>query len=125
MLKERIRNENIMEENHWPIKIILNEIEDAAFLKTVKLVSESEGFGVESGTCLFPNDLDEYDIAQGNGFTGVEFGLYSGEEIIVDYDVFYHYLVIMCEAYLTDFPSAKEAIKSALEKYRATYDIRI
>lgn len=39
----------------------------------------------------FSGDLDEYDIANGDSFEGVEFVLYSGDEVIINYQTLYHY----------------------------------
>ncbi|MBL1231062.1 hypothetical protein IW492_17720 [Enterococcus sp. BWB1-3] len=123
-MKERIKENQLISESHFPVKIIFNEIENERFLDIIKVVCTGEGFGVEVGACLFPNDLDAYDIAQGNGFVGVEFGLYSGEEIVITYNEFYFYLEIICKSYLIDFPEEKEFIKEKLEDYRALYSIK-
>ena len=47
----------------------------------------------------FSGDLDEYDIANGDSFEGVEFVLYSGDEVIINYQTLYHYFKKMCEGY--------------------------
>jgi len=123
-LKERIKEDQLISENHFPVKIIFDEIENERFLDVVNIVSKGEGFGVEAGACLFPNDLDAYDIAQGNGFVGVEFGLYSGDEIVITYKEFYFYLEVICKSYLIDFPDENEFIEEKLGNYRELYSIR-
>lgn len=123
-MKERIKENQLISESHFPLKIIFNEIENERFLNVIKVVCNGEGFGVEAGACLFPNDLDAFDIAQGNGFVGVEFGLYSGEEIVITYKEFYFYLEIICESYLIDFPEEKEFVKEKLRNYRKLYSIK-
>ncbi|WP_228464150.1 ribonuclease toxin immunity protein CdiI [Listeria seeligeri] len=123
-MKEIIKENQLISESHFPVKIIFNEIENERFLDVIKVVCNGEGFGVEAGACLFPNDLDACDIAQGNGFVGVEFGLYSGEEIVITYKEFYFYLEIICESYLIDFPEEKEFVKEKLRNYRKLYSIK-
>ena len=123
-MKERIKENQLINESHFPVKIIFDEIENKRFLDVIKVICNGEGFGVEAGACLFPNDLDDYDIAQGNGFVGVEFGLYSGEEIVITYEECYFYLEIICESYLIDFPEEKEFVKEKLINYRKLYSIK-
>ncbi len=123
-MKERVKEKQLINEEQFPVKIILDGVEDERFLDIINVTSKGEGFGVEAGACLFPNDLDAYDISQGNGFIGVEFGLYSGEEIVISYEEFYYYLEIICKSFLLDFPNEKEVIEKKLEEYKQLYDIK-
>jgi len=122
-LQERIREDQLLNKNHLPVKIIFDEIKNEQFLDTIKVVCNGEGFGVELGTCLFPDDLDAYDIAQGNGFIGVEFGLYSGEEIVITYQEFYIYLEIVCTSFLKDFPDNRNFIDIKISEYKKRFDL--
>ena len=81
----RIDKSDLLNNNHFPIKAVFNSIPDSTFVRTITPLSEGIGFGVEYGACIFPNDLDDYDIATQGTFDGVQFGLHNGEEITVDY----------------------------------------
>ncbi|EPV2390028.1 ribonuclease toxin immunity protein CdiI [Listeria monocytogenes] len=123
MFHERIKNSDLINEKQYPVKVVFDEISDEEFISIINSVSKGEGFGVGSGTCLFPGDLDEYDIAQGEGFGGVEFGLYSGSEIVIDYKQFYYYLNIICNRYVESYPAKKLLVDNELKKYQELYSI--
>lgn len=123
-MKERIKEDQLLNETHFPVQIILNEIRSNRFITTFNAMSEGVGFGVDSGACTFPGDLDAFDITQGFNFTGVEFGLYSGEDVIISYDDLYFYLSIICTSYISEFPDKKETIENDLKKYKKMYGIK-
>lgn len=123
MFHERIKDSDLIDEKDYPVKIIFDEISDEDFMSIINSVSKGEGFGVESGTCLFPGDLDEYDITQGEGFDGVEFGLYSGSEIVIDYKQFFYYLNIICKGYSENYREKKLLIDQELKKYQELFSI--
>lgn len=81
------------------------------------------GYGYEYACCRFSEDLDDYAIAQGEMFDGVEFSLHSGEEVVLTYEEFYWYLKKACENYLKKYPSESDAIGSVLNKVRMKYNI--
>lgn len=60
-------------------------LSDDRFIRVLEGISKGRGFGENYGACVFPDDLDEYDLAISGTFDGVEFGLHSGEEILIDY----------------------------------------
>ncbi|AFH78747.1 hypothetical protein MUO_00915 [Listeria monocytogenes 07PF0776] len=80
---------------------------------------------MEWNRCLFPGDLDEYDIAQGEGFGGVEFGLYSGRERVIDYKQFYYYLNIICNRYVESYPAKKLLVDKVKKISRIIFNIDI
>ena len=120
---KKIFAEDLIEKKHYPILEVMNQISDDRFIKTVKNISMSIGFGENTGTCSFPEDLDEYDVANGEGFEGVEIALYTGEEVIVDYNIFYYYLEKSCISFLKESPQYKEDILSCIENYKKQYSI--
>ena len=109
-------------EKHFPVKVLFNGLYVEEFLDTVEnYLSEGHGFGAEYGACVFPDDLDEYDIATGGMFEGVDFGLHNGVEVLLDYKTFYYYLQKVCIGYCKDFPAHQEAIENALRKFRLRF----
>ena len=123
MKRLRKLNENdLLNKSHFPVQALFNELYEEEFLDTVvSYISKGHGFGAEYGSCVFPNDLDEYEIATRGTFDGVEFGLHNGEEILLDYDTFYRYLKIVCERYLDDNPEDVEALNAALKIFNESF----
>ncbi|EJN4579866.1 hypothetical protein NP901_002416 [Listeria monocytogenes] len=80
MFHERIKNSDLINEKQYPVKVVFDEISDEEFISIINSVSKGEGFG------------------------GVEFGLYSGSEIVIDYKQFYYYLNIICNRYVESYP---------------------
>ncbi|MBC1529079.1 hypothetical protein HCJ07_01760 [Listeria booriae] len=119
----RLKDADLLDSSHYPVQAVFNMISDSRFTKIIGYISEGIGFGEEYGACTFPGDLDEYDIANGEGFDGVEFGLHSGEEIILDYQTLYIYLNKACENYIEKHPEANTQIQEYLEKYKKKYNI--
>ena len=93
--KSIFKGEYLLDKDHLPI-IIINEIRNTGFRRTLEHLSQGIGFGVNGGTCTFPEDLDEYAIANGEMFDGVHLFFCSGDEIILSYETFYYYLKIAC-----------------------------
>ncbi|MBC1232567.1 ribonuclease toxin immunity protein CdiI [Listeria booriae] len=118
-----LKDADLLDSSHYPVQAVFNMISDSRFTNIIGYISEGIGFGEEYGACTFPEDLDEYDIANGEGFDGVEFGLHSGEEIILDYQTLYIYLNKACENYIEKHPEANTQIQEYLEKYKKKYNI--
>lgn len=111
-------------DSHYPVQIVFNDMIANQFMDTVvNYIAKGHGFGTEYGACVFPDDLDEYDIAVAGKFHGVEFGLHNGDEILLAYDAFYYYLKKVCERYLIQKPGEREAIRTALSNFRLLYNI--
>ena len=109
-------------EKHFPVQVVFNNLHLEDFLsRIVNGVSEGHGFGVDYGACVFPGDLDEYDIETSGTFEGVEFGLHNGAEVLLDYKTFYYYLEKVCNRYCEDFPKDREIIEKSLEKFRLRF----
>ena len=92
-LKERLETKHLLDETHFPM-IIISELSNVTFMRTLENLSKGIGFGVNGGICTFPEDLDDYAIANGEMFEGVHLFFCSGDEIILDYETFYYYLKI-------------------------------
>ena len=98
-------------------------VSDDRFIQVIQGISEGHGFGENYGACVFPNDLDEYEIVTNGMFQGVEFGLHDGETVIINYRIFYYYLKKICNGYIKDFPEKKEEIDIILAQFRTCYQI--
>lgn len=96
----RLYNDELLDNSHLPVLRIMNMISEKRFLAVLKAISEGNGFGEEHGTCTLPDDLDDFDRANGEELDGVEFALYSGEEVVIDFKTFYYYLKILCNKYV-------------------------
>lgn len=96
----RLNENELLDKSHLPVLMIMNMIDEKRFLTVLEAVSKGNGFGEEYGVCTFPDDLDEFDKANGEELDGVEFGLYNGEEVVIDFKTFYYYLNIICDKYI-------------------------
>ncbi len=124
MHTKKIADTDLLSTKHRPVAEVINCIRDDRFVNNLKQVSEGIGFGVEIGACLFPSDLDEYDIAKGFGFEGgIEFGTHFGEEIVIDYETAYYYFEKACIRYCEVFPNDTKQIYKYLENYKDKYKI--
>lgn len=117
--------EDLLEENHYPVQIVFNALSNSRFISVLEGISNGHGFGEDYGACVFPDDLDEYDILTDGLFDGVEFGLHSGKEILLDYQTFYYYLKKVCDSYLVEHTEDNDRVKTLLEKCRKRYGILI
>lgn len=120
-----LTEKDLIDDSHYPVQMLFNDIYTDQFPDTViNYIAKGNGFGTEYGACVFPDDLDEYDIATGGKFDGVELGLHNGDEILLDYDTFYSYLKKVCERYLIENSDETYAIITALNDYRLRYNIK-
>lgn len=117
----RLKDDDMLKENHFPVKAIFNMVNGERLLKVLTGISEGKGFGENYGACVFPDDLDEYEIATNGIFDGVEFGLHNGEEIVIDYKEMLYYLSKICNDYISDYPESKFEIEKLLEKYKEKF----
>src|SRR5262249_13468920 len=114
----RLKDDDMLQENHFPVKAIFNMVNDERFLKVLTGISDGKGFGENYGACVFPDDLDEYEIVTNGIFEGVKFGLHNGEEIVIGYKEMLYYLSKICNDYILDYPESKFEIEKLLEKYK-------
>lgn len=121
---DKLNNQDLLDKKHFPVQALFNELYIDQFLDTVvNYISEGHGFGTEYGACIFPDDLDEYEISTRGTFKGVEFGLHNGEEILLDYSTFYYYLCKVCFRYCENFPENRLKIEDTLKKFRSKFMI--
>jgi hypothetical protein len=120
----RLYEQNMLDKEHFPVQAVFNMVSDERFIQIIEGISEGRGFGENFGACVFPDDLDEYDIATEGIFEGVEFGLHSGEEIVINYETLYKYLQIICSTYIEDYPDKQEILKKLLNNYKQKYYIK-
>ena len=113
----RLSEEVLLDKSHLPVLMVLNMINEQRFLGVLEAISKGIGFGEENGACTFPHDLDEFDRANGVELSGIEFGLYSGEEVVIDYQTFYYYLKILCDKYIAINLVHTEIVKEFLVDY--------
>ena len=113
------REPYLISRKHEPIKMIFNLVKDEDFIQVLENLSNKIGFGVDCGACLFPEDLDEYD-KNNNNFVGVECGLYSGETVVVSYEVFYYYLKKVSENFIKQYPKKRYEVEKNLLTYIKT-----
>lgn len=120
-----LSEKDLLKEEHFPVTVIFNDpyIRNDFFKFVVKPISNGHGFGVNYGACVFPNDLDEYDIANGNMFEGVECGLHDDRSVVLDYKTFYYYLKLVCKRYLKTHESERKAIYDALKEYCERFNV--
>ena len=113
----------LLDETHVPM-IIINEIRNTGFMRTLEHLSQGIGFGVNGGVCTFPGDLDEYDIANGEMFEGVNLYICTGEEIVLSYETFYYYLKIACYNRVKYYGDDKALVDTYLKAYREKFNIK-
>lgn len=118
-----LKDTDLLDSSHYPVQAVFNMISDKRFIKIIGYISDGVGFGEEYGACTFPGDLDEYDIANGEGFEGVEFGLHNGEEIVLDYQTFYIYLKTACDNYIEKYSDATNQLEGYIGEYKKKYDV--
>ncbi|MBR4670683.1 MAG: hypothetical protein IKO84_08790 [Butyrivibrio sp.] len=115
-------NENdLIEREHLPIMLIMNMVSEERFLSVLEALSDGHGFGEECGACTLPDDLDDFDRANGENLDGAEFGLYSGGAVIIDYKTLYFYLKIICDRYLKENVIQSDIVIAYLEKFRSRF----
>ncbi|MDE7253481.1 MAG: hypothetical protein K2O32_11140 [Acetatifactor sp.] len=112
-----LEEKELLDESHMPVLLVLNMIREEKFLETLEAVSQGTGFGAEFGACIMPDDLDEFDKANGEEFDGVEFGTHDGDEVVIDYSTFYYYLCIICNHYLRWNVDKTDIVKGYLLDY--------
>ena len=120
-----LKKEDLLNSQHFPVQVAFNDPHTIThFLKIViNAISKGHGFGINYGACTFPDDLDEYEIVTRGNLEGIEFGLYSGTEIIIDYKTFYYYLKLACDRYLKTHRKDKKEIYKALREYCDRFNV--
>jgi hypothetical protein len=120
----RLNEEELLDKSHLSVLRVMNMISEKRFLGVLEAISRGTGFGEEYGACTMPDDLDEFDKANGEELDGVEFGLYSGEEVVIDYQTFYYYLKIICDKYMKKNIEQTNKVKELLMAYSNKFLIK-
>lgn len=119
-----LHEDDMLNDTHFPVICFFGVISNSdRFLRIIDHLSNGVGYGYEFASCTFPDDLDDYDIAQGLMFDGVEFALHNGESVVLSYKEFYWYLKKACENYLKKYPSESDTIQLILRRVRKKYTI--
>ena len=116
--KFRIEDNELLDQSHYPVKAVFNMVNDERFEKVILGVCNNIGFGENYGACIFWDDLDDYDKANTEFYEGAEFGLHSGEEIIITPKELLYYLNLICKKYCQDYLKNQEEIRKWLEIYK-------
>ena len=116
--KFRIEDNELLDQSHYPVKAVFNMVNDERFEKVILGVCNNIGFGENYGACIFWDDLDDYDKAYTEFYEGAEFGLHSGEEIIITPKELLCYLNLICKKYCQDYLKNQEEILKWLEIYK-------
>lgn len=117
----RINENELLNRKQFPVKALFDMVSNERFIKVIRGISQGVGFGENYGACVFWNDLDEYDKSNTDKYEGAEFGLHNGEEIIINYDDLYHYLKIVCNKFIEDYPEQKDETELILSDYKKKF----
>ena len=79
----RIYDHELLSDAHFHVKVLFDMVQDWHFKDIIKSISYNKGFGENYGACAFWDDLDDYDKQNTPIYKGAEFGLHSGEEVII------------------------------------------
>lgn len=120
----RLNENELLDKSHLPVLMIMNMIDEKRFLTVLEAVSKGNGFGEEYGACTFPDDLDEFDKANGEELDGVEFGLHNGEEVVIDFQTFYYYLKIICNKYIKENFEQTKIVNEFLVAYSKRFIVQ-
>ncbi|NMC56243.1 MAG: hypothetical protein GYA50_03365 [Eubacteriaceae bacterium] len=120
-----LNKKDMLKDTHGPVITFFSVISDKKrFINIINVLSNGTGYGYEYAVCTFPEDLDEYDIANGDTFDGVEFSVHFGDTVVISYKEFYYYLEKACENYLKKYNNEDaDTINAILKKVRKKYNI--
>lgn len=114
----RISDSELLSNKHFPVKAVFNMVPDCRFKNIIQSISCNHGFGENYGSCVFWNDLDDYDKSNIQFYEGAEFGLNDGEEIIISYEELLYYLNVVCSKYCEDNPEDLAVINNYIKKFK-------
>ena len=117
----RLGMNELLDDSHMPVLMVMNMVKEKRFLEVLKALSKGNGFGEEYGACTLPEDLDDFDKANGEDLGGAEFALYSGEEVVIDFKTLYYYLKILCDKYVKDHMEQADIVNGLLDDFSDKY----
>lgn len=97
--------------NLLPIQAFFNAVGDASFLRVIECLTKGVGFSINDVDCSFPGDLDPGD----ESFDGVRFSLFE-QRIVISTDELWHYLEIVCKAYIAGSPKDETILGEYLRR---------
>ena len=62
---QKLNEDDLLKKSHLPVVLIFNMVSEKKFLSVIEALSKGNGFGEEYGACTLPDDLDEFDKANG------------------------------------------------------------
>ena len=92
--------DELLDDSHMPVLMVMNMVKEKRFLAVLEALSKGNGFGENYGACTLPEDLDDFDRANGEELDGAEFALHSGEGVVINFKTLYYYLKILCDKYV-------------------------
>ena len=123
MSKIKLNEDELISRSHLPVMLIMNMVSEERFLSVIEALSKGNGFGEEYGACTLPDDLDEFDKANGEELDGAEFALYNGEAVIIDFSTLYYYLKILCDRYVNINIEQAKNINLYLSDFKKRFSI--
>ena len=103
----RIEDNELIKQEHFPVKAVFNMISDKEFVEVITSLCHGEGWGGDYGSCVFWNDLDDYDKTQTPKYDGAEFGLHNGEEITISLPELLSYIKLVVNKYVKEYPNCQ------------------
>ncbi len=102
----------------YPVKSFFYSIFNKDFTSKVNDLTKGISVHMEKNHCIFPNDLDDFDIEQmgGEKLNKIEFSFDWGEEVFVDIPTFREFLNMACESYWQEHPESKMILEEYLAR---------
>lgn len=94
-----LKDEDMLQPNHFPAIALVNEAYNSDPLSFIKNLSQEIGSGYNYTTCSFWSELDEYDQGQIDKYEGLLVETENGDEVIVSMKEITHYLEIATVRY--------------------------
>lgn len=113
----RIHDNELITNKHFPVKALFDMVSDDRFKYVMHSISNNHGFAENYGACLFWNDLDDYEKENNLFYNGAEFGLHSGEEVILDYKEILYYMKLVCKRYCVEHPEDCNELMECIQKF--------
>jgi len=118
MHKFVITEEQLLNENHYPVIMVFNSASEEDFPYVMECLSNAVCYENNGGGFIFWDDLDEYEQHNTKKFEGICFEPSWGESIIISYADVLYYIEISCKNYLLRFPDKNELLKSLITSYK-------
>ncbi len=107
-----------------PMINYFENLQDSKFMEVLDYFSKDYGYGNEYHICSFASNWHPQE--EGYFETGVQFVDATGKEeksIIVEYSVFFKFLSVACEDYLSRYPGDRSEVEKELKVIQERYNI--